>query len=194
MSEPTAQTADPAAPEGEPAPQEPAAYTPPATQADLDRIIADRVNRTKNQFKDYADLKAKATELDTIRAAQQTAEERQAQELTRWQSEAETWRATAVASRIEALAAAEFADPSDAASNLDPAKYLGAGGEIDQAAIKADLADLLARKPHYRRPDGEAGPRLPAPNQAQGNGGGTATPNPGAEFAAILQGQMNGSR
>lgn len=43
-------------------------YTPPATQEDLDRIIAERLSRQKTQleasYADYADLKAKAEQFD----------------------------------------------------------------------------------------------------------------------------------
>lgn len=44
-------------------------YTPPATQADLDRIISERVNRTKDQFKDFDTLKTKAEKFDQLQAA-----------------------------------------------------------------------------------------------------------------------------
>ena len=59
------------------------------------------------------------------------------EELTRWQNEASTWRTQAVSSRVETLAAGEFADPSDALSAIDPGKYLDAGGQINEEAIKA---------------------------------------------------------
>lgn len=39
-------------------------FKPPATQADLDRIIQDRVARVKNQYADYDNLKAKAGQAD----------------------------------------------------------------------------------------------------------------------------------
>jgi hypothetical protein len=167
-------------------------YTPPATQADLDRIIADRVARTKAQFKDYNDLKTQSAELAQIKQQNMTDQQRQAEELTRWQTDAEKWRTTAVSSRVEALAALDFADPSDAVSALDPAQYLDAGGQINEEAIKAELAAVLDRKPHWRRVEGATAPvtRAPAPNRAQGSSGGAAAANPAAEFAQILQGQL----
>ncbi len=116
--------------------------------------------------------------------------ERKTEELTRWQTEAERWRATSVTNRIEALAGQEFADPSDAAAALsDASKYLDAGGVINEAAIKTDLAALLEKKPHWRRPDGApAAPRPPAPNYAQGTSGNGAAPSgPADQFAAILR-------
>lgn len=173
----------------------PAAYTPPASQGDLDRIITERVARVKSQFKDYGELKMKAAELDQMRQTSQTESERQAAELVRWQSEAERWRTDAVGSRIQAVAASDFADPSDAVTALDPAKYLDASGQIDEDAIRADLADVLERKPHWRRADGAPpAPRVPAPNPNQGSGqNGRSAPDPAAEFASILQGQLNRS-
>jgi hypothetical protein len=146
--------------------------------------------RSKDNFAKLKEAEPKLADYERIVEANKTAEQRQAEELTRWQSEAETWRKTAVGSRIEAMASLDFADPSDAVGQLDPATYLGAGGQIDDARIKSDLADLLERKPHWRRtPDAAPGPRTPAPNKAQGS---SATPppvTPADQFAAIIQAQ-----
>lgn len=134
------------------------------------------------------DAQRKLAEYERLEQASKTELERKSEEATRWQSEAERWRKMSVGSQIQALAAADFADPDDAVRALDPAKYLDSGGEIDQAAIKADLASLLEAKPHYRRQQQDAGPRIPAPNHAQGSGAnGRSGADPGAEFAAILQ-------
>lgn len=46
-----------------------ATYTPPASQADLDRIIADRLSREKAKFADYGDLKKKAEQFDAAQEA-----------------------------------------------------------------------------------------------------------------------------
>lgn len=62
--------------EGQPQQQAPAgggdSYTPPATQADLDRIISDRLHRERAKFSDYDDLKAKASKLDEQEQANKT--------------------------------------------------------------------------------------------------------------------------
>jgi hypothetical protein len=190
MTVPTPEPTTTPEPTPEPAP---ATYVAPATQADLDRIIADRINRTKAQFKDYGDLKTKADKFDLLDAQTKTDAQRAAEETARWQTEAERWRTTAVAAKVQALAATDFADPDDAVRGLDPAKYLDAGGVIDEAAIKADLAALLDAKPHYRRAEGVAPPRVPAPNAAQGaSATGRTTPDPAQEFAAIVRGQLPG--
>lgn len=169
--------------------QQQATYTPPATQADLDRIISERVARTKAQFKDYTQLKAAADELAQIKAANQTEAERLSTELTRWQTEAETWRKAAVGNQIQALAAVDFEYPDDAITALgDTSKYLDAGGQIDQEAIKADLAALLEQRPNWRRQSADT-PRLPAPNHAQGTSGRTAS-TPAEELGAFLRSQL----
>lgn len=43
-------------------------FKAPATQADLDRIIQDRVARVKTSFADYDDLKVKAGQVDTFQS------------------------------------------------------------------------------------------------------------------------------
>ena len=54
-------------------PTQPPAFAPPASQADLDRIIADRISRERAKFGDYDALKAKASEFDKLADAQKTA-------------------------------------------------------------------------------------------------------------------------
>lgn len=135
--------------------------------------------------------KQKLAEYDKIVEAQKTEAQRAQEELQRWQTDAEKWRGTAVASTVRALAAADFADPDDAVRNVDPAKYLDAGGVIDEKAIAADLAKLLEAKPHYRRPEQSTGPRPPRPNVNQGSGqNGRSAGDPAQEFATILQGSL----
>jgi hypothetical protein len=43
-------------------------YTPPASQADLDRIIQDRVARERSKYADYDDLKAAASQVETFQS------------------------------------------------------------------------------------------------------------------------------
>ena len=42
------------------------------TSEEVDRIVAERVNKSRQQFKDYGDLKTKAEELDALKAERQT--------------------------------------------------------------------------------------------------------------------------
>src|SRR5690349_4058409 len=128
--------------------------------------------RSKDNFAKLKEAEPKLAEYEQIVASRKTEAERQAEELQRWQADAEKWRGAAVKSRIETLAA-DFADPTDALAAIgDPAQFLDAGGQINDEAIKAELASVLERKPHWRRQDAApATPRPPAPNRAQGAGG-----------------------
>lgn len=47
-------------------------FTPPATQEELNRIIAERISREKAKFADYNDLKTKASQFDQLTEAQKT--------------------------------------------------------------------------------------------------------------------------
>ncbi|ONI87363.1 hypothetical protein ALI22I_23370, partial [Saccharothrix sp. ALI-22-I] len=63
-------------------------------------------------------------------------------------------------------AASGWADPTDAPRYLDDRdRYIGEDGRVDTAAIAADLAAVLAQRPHLARVDG---PRRPAPDPSQG--------------------------
>lgn len=110
------------------------------------------------------DARAKLTEYDRLVEASKTDLER-AQEAAQ-QNEQRATRAEqrAVKSEISRLADA-FADPSDALDSLDPSDYVTDDGDVDTEAIKADLAELLERKPHWGKPAERSGMR---PNPAQG--------------------------
>ncbi|MFD6093982.1 hypothetical protein ACFWGN_17850 [Oerskovia sp. NPDC060338] len=69
-----------------------AKYTPPATQADLDKIIGARVERTKAQYADYDDLKTKATEFDKLTEASKTEAQKQADALAAAQKELDGYK------------------------------------------------------------------------------------------------------
>lgn len=155
----------------------------------IEGLRADKEKLAKRPVLDD-DAQRKLAEYERLEQASKTELERATEEVTRWQSEAEKWRTTSVGHRIEALAATDFADTSDAASALDPSKYLGTDGQIDEKAIQADLAELLARKPHWRRNTDPAGPRVPAPNPAQGTASGRPASDPASEFGALFASQL----
>lgn len=151
--------------------------------------------RAKDNLSKLKEAEPIVSQWKALEEASKTETERAKEEAARWQNEATTWRTQAVSSRVETLASSDFADPSDALAGIgDPAKYLDAGGVINEAAIKADLAALLERKPHWRRNTTDpapAGPRTPAPNPAQGSGvNGTAAADPAQQFAALIRSQM----
>lgn len=133
-----------------------------------------------------------AKRLAEIEESQKSEAQRLADEASKWQGEAETWRSKSVASTVRALAATDFVNANDAIVNLDLSTYLDAGGEIDEAAIKADLAKLLEQNPHYRRGSDDSS-RTPRPNTAQGTSGTPATADPAQQFASILSSRLSGA-
>lgn len=66
--------------EGTPSGDTPAAdeFQPITSQDDLNKVIGERVKRATAKFADYKDLQAKAAELDSIKAANQTEAEKAA--------------------------------------------------------------------------------------------------------------------
>ena len=165
----------------------------------FDRKRAEAALRKKNseaenlrkRLRELEPLAKKAQELED---AQKSEQERLTEQLTAQQEKAQRAIRTAVASKVEALAAQQFADPEDAAGALDLTAYVDDDGAIDTDAIKRDLADLLKRKPHWAKaPDG---PRSPRPDRTQGSSGnGNRTPNsPEQEFAGFMKRALNGGR
>lgn len=90
----------------EPTPAAPATeakeWSPPASQADLDRIIADRLNRERSKFADYDDLKAAADKLADLENASKTEAQKKAEELDAARAEAS--QASAALLRYEVAA------------------------------------------------------------------------------------------
>lgn len=162
----TEQAAPASAPEGDgTAEQDKSAAS--FTQADVDRLIADRLKRERDKYRDYNDLKSKAAEFDKAAEAQKTAEQKAVEQAQVAQQRADQLLQRAVRSEIRALAADKFADPDDPGGFLDVTRYIGADGDVDVDAIRTDLDELLTRKPHLGK--AEPGPRNPAPNRAQGS-------------------------
>lgn len=77
-------------------------YTPPASQADLDRIIADRVSRERAKYADYDDVKAKAAEHDKLVDAQKTEAEKAAERLAAAEKRAAELEAKATRAEVAA--------------------------------------------------------------------------------------------
>lgn len=77
-------------------------FTPPATQEELNRIIADRVERARKPFADYDDLKSKAAEFDKLSESKKTSEDKAAERLTALEAELAKSRGEAIKSRIQA--------------------------------------------------------------------------------------------
>lgn len=187
----------PPAPETTPPPETPAADKT-LTQVEVDRIVADRVNREKAKFSDYADLKSKAQRLEQIEAANQTelekaVEKARAEGRTEAQSSANT---RLVAAEARALAAeAKFRNPATATRLLDLSGVaVGDDGTVDADAIKALLDDLAKAEPYLLAvEDGSA----PPPTATQVGVGVTGTPvatDPRVADLAQIEADMKASK
>lgn len=67
ITNPQGENNEPAANEPQSHPQQGGStYTPPATQADLDRIIENRLQRERQKYADYDQLKANSDQLGTV--------------------------------------------------------------------------------------------------------------------------------
>lgn len=185
---PTPTPADVVAPT---APTEPAAAAPsapPATEqkkslegllSGLDdsarATVLAEVTKARGEAANYRtklrDLEPKAAEWDRLAEASKSELERAQEAASKSEQRAAALVDRAVRAEIKAMAADGFADPEDAAAFLDLSKY-AKDGDIDTSAIKADLGDLLARKPHLGKTPIS---RPPAPNPAQGAGEASAS-------------------
>ena len=137
------------------------------TQADVDRIVADRLARERAKYADHDDLKAKAAKLAEIEAAQQTEAEKLTADRDAALKRADAATARAVRAEVKALADG-FADRDDAALYLGDLSQYVTDGEIDTQALGKALAEVLDRKPHLKT---AAAVRTPAPDPSQGRGG-----------------------
>lgn len=121
------------------------------TQAELDRIVKDRLERQRQQFADYDDLKKDAQEMRAIREAGKDDLERVSGELDTTKSE----RDTAKAENLRLRVAIE--------KKLSPALIDRLQGDTKEA-LEADADQLLELvKPQEPGPDLDGGARKPPP-------------------------------
>jgi hypothetical protein len=110
-------------------------FTPITTQDDLNKVIADRVNRERAKFADYKDIKAKADRLDSLEAANKSEAERVAERIAALESENARIQSEALRSRIQA---------KHGISDEDAALFLTAADEVTLTAQATRLADREA--------------------------------------------------
>jgi hypothetical protein len=153
------------------------------SQADMDRIITERLSREREKYADFDTLKTKAAELDSMKAANQTEAEKVAAAIKDRDARIEAAEKKASEAEQKALGLMRQTRVIGAASTLgayDPAdaNFVQATASIDPASataeadIRAALEALKAAKPYLFRP---AGARLEAFNPAAGNQGSAET-------------------
>ena len=148
------------------------AFTPPATQADLDRSIGERVARERAKYGDYGDLKAKAAKFDEAEAASKS----ELQKATE-RAEAAEKKVSEFESRQQVTAWAKQVSKETGV----PADALR-GSTLEE--LEAHAAQVKALIPET--PKGARAPYVPGEGQSpSGNLGG-----PAAEFADYIAAQL----
>ena len=134
------------------------------------------------------ELQPLADELQRIKDAEKSDTERLTDQLNAANERIAATRKRLVKTQVQALAGASFADPEDAVGALDLDSYIDSDGDINEAAITADLQELLERKPHWAKAQPLEGPRRPAPDRTQASGAKqTRSLDPAEEFAGFLK-------
>lgn len=158
-----------APPAGEPQGTPPA--SPPATGTEAPKDWQAEAEKWKALARKHEDRwkneGAPAVErVSKIEAEQMT--EAQRAEAAREAAEARAAALLQRTAKAEAKAlASDFADPDDALVFLgDVTRFADEAGDINTEAMRAELSELLARKPHLAK--GAALPTPPPPNPAQG--------------------------
>ncbi|MET8694692.1 hypothetical protein ABZV65_19365 [Streptomyces bauhiniae] len=132
-------------------------------------------------------------ELQRRQDAEKSDADRLTDQLTRAQEQITATRQKLVRTQVQALAMTGFADPEDAVGALDLDSYIDSDGDIDEAAIKADLEALLERKPHWAKTQPQEGPRRPAPDRTQASGANKKqASSPRDEFSGWLSTRLPG--
>lgn len=134
-------------------------YTPPATQDELNRIIADRLARERAKFADYDDLKSAASRLAEIEEASKTEAQRMADRLAKAEGR--------VAAFEQAQQIAKWRDEVAAATGV-PAQALK-GATKEELEEHASTLKSLITPPQTETRTGLVGPYVPSEGTASTN-------------------------
>lgn len=170
-----------------------ATYTPPSTQAELDRIISDRLTRERAKYGDYDTLKAAADELQKIKDGQKSEVERLTAERDRATKDAEAAKERAKATARSAAVVTEAAksgaiDPHDIVALL-PADAVTVADDGTVSGAADAVKALLDAKPHLKGTGRPSGP----PNHGQGSRA-NGNPERGAAGRAEAQKRFGGDK
>lgn len=141
---------------------EPQAAERTFTQDDVDRIVAERLKRQKQQFADYDDLKEKAGRLAELEAAQMTQAERLEAEL-----KAEREQRAAIESQLSSLSRLDQQRKLLAEMGFAPAAIETLAGRLqgdDADGWKADAERFAALNPAPAAAPAAANKLDPKPN------------------------------
>jgi hypothetical protein len=161
-------------PNNDPPKGDPPKGTPPAertfSQADLDRIVQERVARERQKFSDYEDLKGKAAKFDEFEQAQKTELERAQERVAKAEQDAIAAQQAAQESMFRAAVVAEGAkrnvvDPDAAVALIDRAA-ITFGDDGTPTGVEGAFDSLLTQRPWL------TGQRPSVPSADQGARGG----------------------
>lgn len=177
--------------------QQEATYTPPASQAELDRIINTAVGRTHKKYEDYDTLKAKAAEYDQFKESSKTEQQKAIDAAKAEGANEVTGKFTTriVNAEIKATAAAlGFSDPGDAVALFgDISSVQITDDGPDAEAIKTKLADIAKNKPYLLK--GDNAPRVATRPKPKSGSESTETNKPaGKSRAAAALREFSGIR
>jgi len=132
-------------------------YVAPQTQDDFDRMVAERIRRVENKYKDYDELKDRASKYDSLEAEKGSDIEK----ATRRYEQAEK-------SLAELQASIAKRDREDLVRDIGdelglPAKLRARVQGDDETAIRADISELLDGLPAVK--SAPAGPPVNAPKE-----------------------------
>ncbi|MGW4834780.1 hypothetical protein [Streptomyces globisporus] len=165
----------------------------PFDRAKFETELKKKNSESKNLRDRLRKAEAAQAELQAIKDAEKTDVERLTDKLAAAEERVTATRQRLVRSQVQALAMTGFADPEDAVGALELDSYIDSDGEIDEAAIKADLDALLERKPHWAKSQPQEGPRRPAPDRTQASGANrTKAPTPADEFDGWIKSRLPG--
>jgi hypothetical protein len=158
-------------------------------QADVDRIVAERVARERAKYADHDDLRKAAKRLEEIEAANATDLEK-AVKAAREEGRAEVLSAanqrTLNAEARALAAAAKFRNPVLAVRSIDLSGVkVSDDGSVDSNAISSLLTELAAAEP-YLVDTGPTTPPRPTPDDAPGRPAGKGAVSIAESSAADL--------
>jgi hypothetical protein len=174
---------DPAAPTE---PTETKAFTAPASQEELDRIITDRLARERAKYADYDDLKTKAQQHDALLESQKSDADKAIDEARKSASGEVTQKflTRLVSTETKSIAATlGFIDPADALAVLGdelPVK----DDDADTDEITRRVKELAEKKPYLVGGDSSRKPRT-RPKPDPGNPQEDPAPKKGRAAAAL---------
>ena len=145
-------------------------YTPPATQDELNRIIADRVSRERAKFADYSDLKTKATAHDAYVEAQKTELQKATDRAVAAEAKVQGFETEKTAAALRTEVSKATGVPVDALRGNTKEEL-----EAHAATLKALIAPTDGRRP-------AVGPYVPPEGSAPSG----SVQSPGDQFAEFM--------